>query len=458
MRAWLGKVVGKEAEDLSRHDKWLCMMYPRLVLLRELLREDGSLWMSIDDNEVHHARMLLDEVFGAANFVATVIWQKVYSPKNSAKYLSEDHDYIICFARSKTAWVPNLLARTSSQDAAYTNPDADSRGPWKSSDLSARNFYSEGTYSVATPSGRTIPHPPRGRYYSVSKQRLEELDLDNRIWWGRDGNSTPQLKRFLTEVKRGRVPQTFWSYGEVGHTQFAKKELVQICQFESSESVFVTPKPSTLVERVIHIASDPGDLVLDSFAGSGTTGHAVLKMNASEPSEPPRRFILVEMEPEIANNITAVRLQRAIDGYSWTAQGGKAKNEAALGGGFRYNTIGPTLYDEQGQIRSDVSFSDLAQYVFFAETGQPLHPNGPQPSPLLGMTGGRAVYLLYNGILADKSPSGGNALTRQVLASLPWPTDFDGERIVYGTSCRIGSARLQQERIVFKQIPYELNL
>lgn len=189
IRKWLGEVVGREGETLDRHDRWLCMMYPRLVLLRQFLREDGAIFVSIDDNEVATLRLLMDEIFGAKNFVATVLWQKVYSPKNSARHLSEDHDYIVIYAARAETWKPTLLGRNESQDAAYKNPDDDPRGPWKTSDLSARNYYSDGTYSLTTPSGRVIEGPPKGRYWTIAKKRFEELDRDNRIWW--EGKKIP---------------------------------------------------------------------------------------------------------------------------------------------------------------------------------------------------------------------------------------------------------------------------
>ena len=197
IRKWLEKAVGREAEDLSRHDKWLCMMYPRLSLLREFLSEDGAIFVSIDDNEVHNLRLVMDEIFGARNFVATIIWQKVYSPKNSARQFSEDHDYIIVYANNTENWNPHLVLRSEAQDRLYKNFDDDYRGPWKTSDLSARNPYSAGTYSITCPKGRIIKGPPKGRYWSISKEKLQELDADKRIWWGKNGNAIPQLKRFL---------------------------------------------------------------------------------------------------------------------------------------------------------------------------------------------------------------------------------------------------------------------
>ena len=207
-KEWVGQTVGKEGEDACRHDKWCCMMYPRLTLLKELLREDGSIWISIDDNEVHHLRGVLNDVFGDENFVATVIWQKMDSPKNTAMHLSEDHDYILVYARNADLWRPNKLPRSPEMIARYKNPDDDPRGPWLLSDLAARNPYDKGRYAIETPSGKIISGPPAGSYWRVSKEKFEELAKDDRIWWGKKGSNRPGIKRFLSEVQDGVVPQT----------------------------------------------------------------------------------------------------------------------------------------------------------------------------------------------------------------------------------------------------------
>ena len=317
-KEWIGRAVGKEGEDACRHDKWCCMMYPRLMLLRELLREDGSIWISIDDNEVQNLRSLTDEVFGNENFVATVIWEKVYSPKSSAKYLSENHDYVVIYAKNKGAWKRRLLPRTEEANARYENPDNDKRGPWKPSDLSARNFYSKGTYSIECPGGRIVEGPPGGRYWGIAEDDLWELDTDNRIWWGDDGNGMPALKRFLSDVK-DLVPETIWTYQEVGHSQDGKKEVLRIL---GGTDAPVTPKPVSLIERILWIASEPGDLILDATAGTGTTGHATLEMNAKEVDKSPRNFVLIQQAHDTKENegnklnlcekLTAARVRRVL--------------------------------------------------------------------------------------------------------------------------------------------------
>lgn len=444
MKEWLGHAVGKEAEDLSRHDKWLCMMYPRLTLLHKFLRDDGAIFISIDDNEVNNLRLLMDEIFGIGNFVASIIWQKVLSVKNSARHFSVDHDYILVYAKNSELWRPNQLKRSAKTNAAYKNPDNDPRGPWQSVALSARNFYSKGTYSITSPGGRVIDGPPSGRYWSISYEKFLEYDKDNRIWWGKDKQGIPRLKLFSTEAMQGKVPQTLWFFSDVGHTQDAKKELLSICDFEDSAAVFITPKPTKLIHRILEVATDKDSLILDSFAGSGTTGHAVLAQNAANGGN--RRFILVEMDNNICRNITTQRLARVSQGY---------KDVPALGDGFRYCELGEPLFDERGNIRATVRFTDLARHVYFTETGEPLPATKEATSPLLGVHNGTAVYLLYNGILKDKTQKGGNVLTTNILAALP---GHKANKVIYGTACRIDAERMRREGIVFKQLPYKLKV
>jgi adenine-specific DNA-methyltransferase len=279
-------------ESMGRfHTNWLNMMYPRLRLAASLLRDDGVIFISIDDNEQANLKKLCDEVFGEENFVATVIWQKVYSPKNSAKHFSEDHDFVLVYARNAEQWRPRLLPRTEEMTARYINPDNDPRGSWKPGDLSARNYYGEGTYQITCPSGRVIDGPPTGRYWVVSQKKFQEMEADGRIWWGEKGDNNPSVKRFLSEVQDGAVPQTLWFYKDVGHTQEAKKELLATMSFNSSDDVFETPKPRRLIQRMLRVATTPdeNDIILDFFSGSGTTGHAVMELNKEDGGN--RHFI-----------------------------------------------------------------------------------------------------------------------------------------------------------------------
>ncbi|WP_180698314.1 site-specific DNA-methyltransferase [Pseudomonas crudilactis] len=289
------RIVANTEANGRFHSDWLTMIYSRLRLARNLLRDDGVVFISIDDNEVDNLRKVCSEVFGEENFVAQVIWQKVFSPKNSARWFSEDHDYVLVYAKSKDQWTPNLLPQTEEMIARYKNPDGDSRGPWTSSDLAARNRYDAGLYQVECPSGRIIDGPPKGRYWGISEANFKKLDQDNRIWWGEDGSNMPRLKRFLSEVQQGRTPQTLWTYKEVGHTQDAKKALLKYVQFEHTENVLNSVKPVELLQRILQLASKPDDssIILDFFSGSGTTAHAVLKQNVEDGGN--RRFIGVQI-------------------------------------------------------------------------------------------------------------------------------------------------------------------
>jgi adenine-specific DNA-methyltransferase len=459
IRRWLGEVVGREGETLDRHDRWLCMMYPRLVLLKQFLREDGAIFVSIDDNEVATLRLLMDEIFGARNFVTTVLWQKIFSPKNSARHLSEDHDYVVIYAANAEVWKPNLLPRGDDAKARYKD-DGDPRGPWASGDLQARNYYSEGTYSVTCPSGRVISGPGKGMYWRVSKANFDRLDRERRIWWGESGNNMPRLKRYLSDVKDGIVPQTMWFYKDVGHTQEAKKELLELVDFATSDDVFITPKPTRLIQRILQIATDKDSLILDSFAGSGTTAHAVLKQNAEDGGN--RRFILVEMDDAIARNVTAERVRRVAQGYT----NAKEQAVAGLGGGFQFCRLSAApLFRADGAIQPVATFAQLAEFVWFLETGAGFALSfaaaetgpGEARSPLLGIHAGRAVYLLYNGILKDRSDLGGNVLNQRTLALLnETAPGFAGPRVVYGARTRFDRKRLAALGITFHQLPYEL--
>ncbi|MGD0461632.1 MAG: site-specific DNA-methyltransferase [Tepidisphaeraceae bacterium] len=317
-------------DDGVEHSLWLSLMRDRLEILRRLLSDDGTIWTSIDDNECHYLKVLMDEVFGRINFVSNVIWQKIFSPKSTAKHLSDMHDHILLFAKDKEKWVRNLLPRTDAHDKSYKNPDNDPRGPWTSGDLSARNFYGAGTYAITTPKGRVIAGPPKGMYWRFSNERFHELDRDNRIWWGKDGNNQPRLKRFLSDVMEGIVPQTIWFHQEVGNTQEAKKEVLAVVP--EVPDVFQTTKPERLLKRILDMATQQGDWVLDSFAGSGTTGAVAHKMG--------RRWIMVELGEHCHTHIIP-RMKKVINGAD---PGGVSEaTEWKGGGGFRYYHLAPSL-------------------------------------------------------------------------------------------------------------------
>ena len=443
MRDWLGKVVDRE--DLTRHDKWCCMMLPRLKLLRELLRDDGAIFVSIDDNEVHRLRSLMDEVFGEDNFVATAIWQKIFSPKNTAKYFSEDHDFILVYARNIEEWIPNLLARGEQAIKRYKNPDDDPRGVWSSSDLTARNYYSLGTYEVTSPSGKKFK-PSVGNYFRVSPDKFGELDKDGRIWWGPKGGSMPRLKRYLSEVKKGVVPQTLWLHSEVGHTQDAKKELVSVLDFEKSEDVFNTVKPTSLINHILEIATDKDSIILDSFAGSGTTAHAVLALNKEDGGN--RRFVLIECE-DYVDAITAERVRRVIKGVP------SAKDESlkeGLGGTFSYFRLGKPMRQESLLDGSNLpDYERLASYVFFTVTGEEFAPERLRRDRwFIGSSRLYDVFLLYD---ADVEKLKEMALTLEIARKLP---RTNRNRLVFAPTKYLEPEFLHRYRITFQQLPFQI--
>lgn len=308
IREWLAaNPIG--IEDGLRHDKWCAMMWPRLRLLHELLASNGSIWITLDDNEVAHSRLILDEIFGAENFVTCIAWQKIYTVKNSAKFFSGMHDYVIVYAKKKDDWVLNLIPRD--EDSDYGNPDNDPRGMWATNAVQARNPYSEGKYEILSPKGVKFS-PPNGTYWRVSEKTFKALDADNRIWWGATGDAIPRIKKFLAEAKDGIVPATLWFYGESGTNGSAKEHLRQI--FSDAEELFITPKPVQLLRRILNIATGPESIILDSFAGSATTAQAVLEANKRDGGN--RKFILVEME-DYADRLTAERVRRVINGYAF---------------------------------------------------------------------------------------------------------------------------------------------
>ncbi len=298
--------TGKESfgyNDRFRHSVWLTFMKNRLEAARDLLRPDGSLWINIDDQEAHYLKVVCDEIFGRENFVANVIWQKKFSPQNDARYFSDNHDHILVYAKDKNRWRPNPLPRSEKALARYKNPDNDPRGPWASGDLTVKTYNPACDYPIRTPSGRVI-NPPRGVCWRVSKQRFEELVADGRIWFGKNGDGVPRLKRFLSEVKSGMTPLTIWTHREVGHNQEAKQELRKAL---NDRAFFHTPKPERLLKRILEIGSMPGDWVLDFFAGSGTTAAVALKTG--------RRFIAVE-QMDYIREVTLERLKNVARGES----------------------------------------------------------------------------------------------------------------------------------------------
>lgn len=433
-------------DDSLEHAKWLAMMVPRLMLLREFLSEDGSIWVSIDDNEGHYLKVVMDEVFGRRNFVANVIWQKKYSPANDTLWLSESHDHIHVYAKSKDQWRPEQLPRPEKSLAVYKNPDNDPRGRWRADNYTCAKNADERPnlyYPITNPNTGKEIWPKRTRVWGYGPEKHQEHVRDDLIYWGKDGKaSVPSLKRFLSSLKNtGIKAQTLWTWEEAGHNQDGRKHQLELLE----EEPFSTPKPESLIHRILHIATNPGDLVLDSFLGSGTTAAVAHKMG--------RRWIGVEMGNH-ARTHCALRLQKVIEGE----QGGISEDvKWKGGGGFRFCDLGQTVFDEDGRIDPEIRFADLARHVWFSETRHPLQ-DAPG-SPLLGVHGDRAVALIYNGILRDRSPGGGNVLTRPVLRLIreELAPDFEGDLIVYGAACRLSENTLKTEGIVFRQTPYDIS-
>lgn len=486
-------------DDKLEHSQWLSMMLPRLELLRDLLSEDGSIWVTIDDNEAHYLKVLMDEVFGRGNFVANVMWEKKFSPQNDAHQLSINHDHVLVFAKRTELWRPKLLPRSSKQLGNFKNPDADARGDWLSVDYTCAKTRDERPnlyYPIRNPlTGKEVLPSPT-RVWAYDRESTQKNQDANLLFWGVKGeNERPRLKKFIDSVQAGTVPTTVWRHDEVGNNQDAKKEVLAL----ESSGAFTTPKPERLIQRVLQLATNPGDLVLDSFLGSGTTAAVAHKMG--------RRWIGIEMG-EHALTHCLPRLQKVVageqGGISEAVGWGQSKDGQPFdGGGFRLARLGAPVFGPDGSIDPGVRFATLAAYIWQQETatawdaakGTPGTPylgthsvfdsysrlmDGPQGPISLETSGGdgeagtaptteppaptlrsrTAYYLLFNGILGDKRPAGGNVLTHAVLQSLlqlhaatPHP---DAPLVVYGEACRLGAARLAQANVVFKHIPYDV--
>ena len=351
----------------------------------------------------------------------------------------------MAYARNLDAWSPNLLKRSEQATSRYKNPDDDPRGKWSSSDLTARNYYSQGTYEVISPSGKSF-RPSVGNYFRVSKEKLEELDKDGRIWWGPDGDSMPRLKRYLTEVRRGVIPQTMWFHTDVGNTQGAKRELVSILDFDRSEDVFNTVKPTALVKRILQIATDKDSIVLDSFAGSGTTAQAVLALNKEDGGN--RRFVLVECE-DYVDTLTAERVRRVAKGVP----GAKDKNLAAgLGATFSYFKLGRPMRRESMLKKSGLpAYERLAGYIFFTATGEEFETERVNRDAwFIGTSTLWDVFLIYD---TDIDALKNLALTLDIAQKLP---DSGRKRLVFAPTKYMDAELLHQHRILFSQLPFEI--
>ncbi|MEO1050768.1 MAG: site-specific DNA-methyltransferase [Bacteroidota bacterium] len=437
IKKWLGDVVGKEGDDLSRHDKWLCMMYPRLKLLHKLLSKDGVIFISIDDNAITFLLPVLFEIFGPSNFVTNVIWEKADSPRNSARQFSSDHDYILVFSKN-TNWIPNKLPRDEKSNSIYTNPDNDPRGAWIPGDPYANKPYSKGEYEIIGPTGRKFS-PPKGRFWRVSENKLKELDQEGRIWWGPNQSARPSIKRFLNEVS-DLVPRTLWKKGEVGSNRTSKN---QIRELFAETASFDTPKPSLLIERILRISCDKNSIILDSFAGSGTTAHAVLNLNKQDGGN--RKFILIEME-DYANNITAERVKRVSKGY-----GEDKKAVEGTGGEFDYYELGIPLFigENKEYLNEEVGLEKIRDYIWYSETRSALGENGKdekESAYYLGLRDQTAYYFVYESVEST-------TLDYDLLATIKTKAE---QYVIYADNCLLSKAYMNQHSIIFKKIPRDI--
>ncbi len=422
-------------DDNLEHAKWLALMYPRLELLHSLLADEGSIWVTIDDNEAHYLKVIMDEIFGRKNFVGSMVWQKRYSRENRTA-IGNAHDNVLTYAKVNGAFttIRNKLPLGEKQTKIYKNPNNDPRGKWRAVSLSAQGFRPNQMYVITGPAGKKHK-PPAGSCWKVVETKYHELVADDLIYFGKDGNAVPSRKQFLNAID-GIVPWTWWPHEETGHNDEAKRE-VQV--LFGADNAFDTPKPERLIYRILTIATNPGDLVLDSFLGSGTTAAVAHKMG--------RRYIGIEMGDHAISHCVP-RLHKVIEGE----QGGISEAvEWKGGGGFRFYKLGVPVFDEHGHISTGIRFALLAAHLWFVSTGIPY--KGSATSPFLGEHEGVGYYLLFNGILGDLTADGGNVLTGRILANLP---NHDGQKVVFGESCRLSAERLQAERITFRQIPYEI--
>jgi DNA modification methylase len=456
IRRWLGQVVGREGEDLSRHDKWLCMMYPRLRLLRDFLRDDGAIFVSIDANECEHLQLMMNEIFGRQNFVEKFIWKKSYGGGAKEKYAVTLHEYVLMYARNMnhldSLWLP---ARDDIRERYYKLSDEhfETRGPYRIKPLEATKSM-DARPNLVYP----IPHPdgsdvwPIRQWWWKKERTLDALSKNELVFTESGGVRSVSYKQYLIDDSGDERLSKPFSIIDKIYTQNGTAELRDIF----GDLPFPFPKPSSLIADLIYMMTrnENDAIILDSFGGSGTTGQAVLGLNRQD--EGSRKFILIEMMADIAENITSERLRRVIHGYN--KGGDQSKPVPGLGGGFRYCRLGVPLFNEFGDIDGEVSFPDLAAHVFFAETGAPIPAKAQVGNAYLGKHGEKAVYLLYaQGLEGTPREALGNVLTPDALAALPpAPEGFEGTRVVYAEGTTVSPDRLKAEGVVFKQIPYQI--
>lgn len=434
IRKWLGEVVGKEGEDLTRHDKWLCMMYPRLKLLHKLLHKtEGCIYISIDENEYANLKLICDEIFGSSHHIATFIWQKRYSRENR-EAIGDAHEYVLLYATDNQAFKEkrHLVPMSEEQAKVYKNPNNDPKGRWRGVPMTAQGFRPNQMYPIIDPKGN-VHYPPEGRCWSTLESEYLKMRDAGRIYFGKNNDSQPSIIRYLSDVE-GVVPWTWLPSDEVGHTDGAKKEIFAILGKTNS---FDTPKPETLIRHLLNICTNPGDIILDSFAGSGTTAHAVLNMNKADGGS--RKFILVEMM-DYADSITAERVKRVIDGY------GEGRDAVeGTGGGFSFYDLGEPLMVGDA-LNESVGVEKIREYIWYTETKQPMPPAVPAHPYLLGTHNSAAWYFYYE-------PDKITTLDYDFLATI---TEKAQSNVIYADRCAISESKLAEMGIVFKKIPRDI--
>ena len=429
IRKWLGEVVGKEGEDLTRHDKWLCMMYPRLRLLYKLLSDDGVIFISIDDTEVFNLKSICDEIFGCQNFLVDAIWQHSIQPKGYLGSFSIHHNHTLIFQKTSRFRLRNLT-RTDEDNKAYKNPDNDPRGPWRSGDVRNALYRPNLIFDIVSPSGNVIHAPEKG--WRWSKETIAEKIKSGEIIFNRD--ETGIIRKIYLDTVEGRAPESIWFGKDVGTTREANGELKQIF---GGIAPFDTPKPSRLIERILQIPTDSDSVILDSFAGSGTTAHAVLNMNKADGGN--RKFILVEME-DYADSITAERVKRVMAGY------GDGKNAVeGTGGGFSFYDLGEPLMIG-GELNEAVDVEKIREYIWFMDTRQPYVSGSPENPYLLGVHNDTAWYFYYK---REEITT----LNYEFLSTIPKAA---GRTVIYADRCAVSDAELDNMGVTFRKIPRDI--
>ncbi|HNC86492.1 MAG TPA: site-specific DNA-methyltransferase [Agitococcus sp.] len=439
IKKWLGEVVGKEGDDLTRHDKWLCMMYPRLKLLHRLLANDGVIFVSIDDNEQANLKLIMDEIWGAGNFVADFIWHHRKSSQNDTD-VSLSHNHTFCFSKNRNIFKLKPLA-VNNNTGKFSNSDNDVRGDWVADPMDAPAVRENLMYPITNPNTGEVFYPPNGRHWRFTQDKYNQALSDNRIVFGKTGQSKPQYKRFLSEaIAKGTNPFTIWS--DIDTATDGTKQIMSI--FEGVK-IFDTPKPIGFLERVLSIATNKNSIILDSFAGSGTTAHAVLKLNAQDSGN--RQFILCEMM-DYANTITAERVRRVMTGY-----GEGTKRVEGLGGAFDYYELGEPIFIGE-YLNEAVGESKIRQYVTYSENiplEQQTHQSLVSPY-LLGINDSTAWIFYYD-------PQHETVLTVDFLATLKYRANgytVPTHSIIYADRCVLTTAQLQRYGIQFKKTPRDI--